>query len=460
MRRTLYVISDLHLGGAEGYQMCAAGGQLRLTEFIRYLIAKQASKEQIHLLLNGDVVDFLAEKEVASFTCNDQDATAKLTHIIDRTRPIWDALAAFASSGARLTLMLGNHDVELSFPGPRALLARTLVGQVDFIYDNEAFTDGDVIVEHGNRYDKWNVVSHDKLRAIRSALSRREPAPTDYLGPPGSQVVQKVMTPLKEVYPWIDLLKPEGEGMFPVLAAIKPAAMKEAPKFLAYFASAQQVRFNDKGAPVDQQNIGATSTAKSEPEMSAAMREALDIAGLLDTQHIASVQDDCDLLTRLKEGVSAAVRDAKIGMLTRGLRFFVRENNNAFDTQIEKPEYLQAARASANNGFKVVVYGHTHLAKRIGLGNGAVYLNTGTWADLMQFPAAVFLDDEDSARQQVDVFVEDLMTGKTAKWRCQVPTFAKIEFEGDEIITADIHVFESASSTPPLISGRMDIFAR
>jgi len=460
MKRTLYVISDLHLGGAEGYQMCAAAGQARLAEFIQHLTAKQGQGEQTHLLLNGDVVDFLAEREFASFTCNDKDATDKLARIIGRTQPIWDALAAIASSGARLTLLLGNHDVELSFPGPRALLARTLVGQVDFIYDNEAFTDGDVLVEHGNRYDKWNVVSHDKLRASRSALSRREPAPTDYLGPPGSQLVQKVMTPLKEIYPWIDLLKPEGEGMFPVLAAIKPAAMTEAPRFLTYLASAQQVRFNDKGAPVDPQNIAATSSAESQPEMSAAMREALDIAGLLDTQNIAGGQDDRDLLTRLRDGASAAARNAKIGLLTRGLRFFARANNNSFDTRIEQPEFLQAARASADNGFKVVVYGHTHLAKRVDLGNGAVYLNTGTWADLMQFPAAVFLDDEEAARQQVDAFVDDLMAEKTAKWRCQKPTFAKIEFEGDDIIAADVHVFESASSTPPLVAGRMDILAR
>src|SRR5262245_38920046 len=71
MKRTLYVISDLHLGGAEGYQMCAAAGQARLTEFIQYLTAKEGQGEQIHLILNGDVVDFLAEREFASFTCND-----------------------------------------------------------------------------------------------------------------------------------------------------------------------------------------------------------------------------------------------------------------------------------------------------------------------------------------------------------------------------------------------------
>jgi hypothetical protein len=33
-----------------------------------------------------------------------------------------------------------------------------------------------------------------------------------------------------------------------------------------------------------------------------------------------------------------------------------------------------------------VVFGHTHLAKQIDLGDGRTYTNTGTWADLAQIP--------------------------------------------------------------------------
>lgn len=460
MKRTLYVISDLHLGGAVGYQMCPPAGQARLAEFVRGLVAKAAAGEQIHLLLNGDVVDFLAEEAFASFTNDDKTATDKLAHVIDRTRPVWDALAAVATSGARLTLLLGNHDVELSFPGPRALLARTLGRQVEFIYDNEAFTDGEVIVEHGNRYDRWNVVSHDKLRATRSALSRREPAPTDYAGPPGSQLVQKVMTPLKQIYPWIDLLKPEGEGMLPVLAAIKPSAMAEIPKFLAQAFAAQQIRFDDNGAPVDPQNIAATTTAKSSLATSPAMREAMDIAGIVDIQNIAAAPDTQDLITLLRGNASAGVHKVKIGLLTRGLRMYAEASQNAFDTQQEQPVYLTAARASAAKGFKVIVYGHTHLAKRIDLGDGAVYLNTGTWADLMQLPAGVFQGDTEAAGAQVGAFVDDLMAGRSDQWRRQVPTFAKIEFDANAIVSADVHLFENPRSTPSLGKGPMDILIR
>ena len=149
----------------------------------------------------------------------------KLEAIIESTRPVWTALHDLVADGGQLTLMLGNHDSELSLPGPRRLLMQTLGENVEFLYDNQAFVDGPVLIEHGNRYDKWNVVAHDVLREIRSALSHRE-LPIDYQGPPGSLMVQQVLNPLKAKCPWVDLLKPETSGMAPILAVLDPAAMK------------------------------------------------------------------------------------------------------------------------------------------------------------------------------------------------------------------------------------------
>jgi hypothetical protein len=35
---------------------------------------------------------------------------------------------------------------------------------------------------------------------------------------------------------------------------------------------------------------------------------------------------------------------------------------------------------------RVVIAGHTHAAREVGLANDRVYLNTGTWSDLLPFP--------------------------------------------------------------------------
>lgn len=44
MERTLFVISDLHLGGAEDFQMCSAAGRVRLARFIDWAAAQSMKR--------------------------------------------------------------------------------------------------------------------------------------------------------------------------------------------------------------------------------------------------------------------------------------------------------------------------------------------------------------------------------------------------------------------------------
>ena len=82
-----------------------------------------------------------------------------------------------------------------------------------------------------------------------------------------------------------------------------------------------------------------------------------------------------------------------------------------FATTHEADTYLTPAKAAVERGFEVVIYGHTHLAKDFGIktpgGKVGRYLNTGTWADLMRMPDAVFGKDDDAAAQALDEFVAD-----------------------------------------------------
>lgn len=68
--RQVYVISDLHLGGApgktgdpkdRGFRMMQQPD--RLADFIDELVAKPKSPSAIELVINGDFVDFLAEPD-------------------------------------------------------------------------------------------------------------------------------------------------------------------------------------------------------------------------------------------------------------------------------------------------------------------------------------------------------------------------------------------------------------
>ena len=122
--------------------------------------------EEIELVINGDIVDYLADDDFPEptigaqiWTIDDAHAVTKLERIAERTRGaaqrgLFEALKDFLGAGHRLTLILGNHDVELSLPAVRRRLLALLGGErarLRFVYDGEAYTVGRVLIEHGNR---------------------------------------------------------------------------------------------------------------------------------------------------------------------------------------------------------------------------------------------------------------------------------------------------------------------
>jgi len=456
MKNSLFVISDLHLGGELGFQICSLDGQSRLADFIRYVAAQKNTDQDIHLVLNGDIVDYLAEKEFSSFTNDDDAAREKLAKIINNTKLVWDSLRDFVSTGARLTVMLGNHDVELSLPSARQLLMETIgAGRVEFIYDNQALVVGSVLIEHGNRYDKWNVVSHDALRAIRSAMSRGE-SPIKYIGPPGSQLVKDVMNPIKDKYPFVDLLKPENSGMLPILAVLEPSAMKSVPKLAALAAQATEARFDENGIPLDHQNIAAA--ALRFPVKDEGLTLALTLAGMGDLQNIAATGEAKGLWERLKSAANETARNIQLNMLLRALRHFAETARQAFNVDHEDQDYLLPANAAAANGHKVIIYGHTHLAKRVHLEKSdAIYLNTGTWADLMKVPDAILGNDDALARNQLEAFLDDLEHGRLEAWRCQVATFARVDFDNETLVGQDLYLYEGEGVVKPVPDGQLSL---
>ena len=58
MTTRVFVISDLHLGGEEGFQMCSEKGRQRLEEFLRWVGTQRADSRATRLVIAGDIVDF------------------------------------------------------------------------------------------------------------------------------------------------------------------------------------------------------------------------------------------------------------------------------------------------------------------------------------------------------------------------------------------------------------------
>jgi UDP-2,3-diacylglucosamine pyrophosphatase LpxH len=459
VKQSLFVVSDLHLGGAparEGkpsFQMCSPEGRDHLTKFIRY-VADQRTKgdRDIHLIINGDIMDFLAEEKFTPFTEDDQEARAKLENIIGNTGEIWDSLTYLLRKEAKLTLLLGNHDIELSLPAPRRLLLERLgPGRLEFIYDNQAYAEGPVLIEHGNRYDSWNVVSHDGLREVRSAQSRKE-IPPSFKGPAGSHLVTKVMNGIKAKFPFVDLLKPEDAGLLPLLAVLDPPSIDTITALLPLWKKQAGIEFDDRtGRPTDLANIAGSVIDRDQALVELATRlahgipprrDAADIAGPVDwiQGKIQDVRSVAELwsLTQTKD------KEDKLDRLYEALRARAERTWHTFDVAKEDDVYIRPAEAAAANGFKVIVMGHTHLVKRVPLRNGgqAVYLNSGTWADLMRVPEMILKGEEKAGKQQLAKFVEDLRANRLDTWRCQLATFARIDLDAGRVESAQVYQYE------------------
>jgi hypothetical protein len=335
-----------------------------------------------------------------------------------------------------LTLMLGNHDIELSLPGPRQLLLERLgCGRVEFIYDNEAFTLGPVLVEHGNRFDAWNAVPHGALRRVRSQLSRNLPVTPAFPVLPGSRLVVDVMNPLKKTYPFIDLLKPEDAGALPIAAALGAGSVRDVWHFFGNFRRQWAVDYDESREPLDESLIAAGSD-----DDQAAFDLAEDIASGGNAGQISAAGD---FLQNVAGAVSEQLHAAWRAALFTAFRRHLETHRRAFAVEHAIDTYLVPARRAAQAGYQVVVYGHTHLAKRVPLGDPAaarpVYLNTGTWADLMRVPDAIWLDDAAAGRAALTTFVDDLERNQLERWRRSVPTYARIELDGDTVLQADVH---------------------
>jgi UDP-2,3-diacylglucosamine pyrophosphatase LpxH len=466
MRTRLLVISDLHLGGSPAtdgkpaFQMCTTPGRARLVRFLDWAARSAGEERKTHLVIAGDVVDFLAEESSSGFlpfTGDDGEATDKLASILKSTSEVWNALCSFVERGNALTIMLGNHDLELSLPGPRRLLLDVLgPGMVEFIYDNQAFTLGPVLVEHGNRYDDWNAVPHDDLREVRSRLSRGEPADFDAL--PGSRMVIDLVNPMKAKLSFVDLLKPEDATLLPFLALLAPDRYAQVVTTLKNRIRALRVRYGPDQLPKDRNFIGApvSSAPPSDVMGPLGTGSAVD-DDLLALADAAAAGGDAGMvgstrsfLDRWVDKLGAVYRQQQLDLLLRVLRALHQTQERAFDIKAESETYLVPATELAQRGYKVIVFGHTHLAKQVPLAgratsdgteirSRAVYFNSGTWADLMALPRGISAPEGSpaavNAGSRLAAFADDLASNRLDAWRRQVPRFVRIELDDERRVT-------------------------
>ncbi len=174
--------------------------------------------EDLRLILNGDVFDFLSVTVLPSreealrrgirlepsedrFGLEPSSAKSvyKLDVIMDGHPAFFAALARFVAQGHQVELLRGNHDLELYYRdvrtrlrdrlckydgGPTPEQVRRLLRVHQWFY----LEPGRVYIEHGNQYEASNSIRYPLRPVVRSARRRRERRLLDY--PLGSLFVR------------------------------------------------------------------------------------------------------------------------------------------------------------------------------------------------------------------------------------------------------------------------------
>ncbi|GIW73264.1 MAG: hypothetical protein KatS3mg102_2806 [Planctomycetota bacterium] len=213
-RRYKLVISDLHL--ASGHRPGRVNPHEsfehddKLVEFLRYYSTDYYEDEEVELIIAGDFYDFLQVPTSRGFTTQitEELALEKLAACVAGHPEVHQALAAFLAAPAkRITFLMGNHDMELVFPGVQAALRHYLAGdardpRVQFICDRPSYDFDGIQIQHGQQLEAVHYVDFKE-----PLLVRRGHPPLLNL-PWGAQFILRVLVPLKRERPYIDRVRP------------------------------------------------------------------------------------------------------------------------------------------------------------------------------------------------------------------------------------------------------------
>ena len=434
----LLVLSDLHIsppGPLATFQQGPA-----LASFV-----KQAARPDTTLVLAGDVVDLL-QLEPRPPALDMPGAPDLLRRALTEIaaagwgKELFSALAALLRSGGHLVILPGNHDPELfhplardvflealELPGhPRLTLHRadtpwsTVVGGVP------------VSVVHGHRLDPWNDIDPE---AVHCAIETGTSAVTL---PPGSRLVLEILNPLKKAldrttgerrFPFLDLLKPERATVSLLLPYLDwDAARDRAGIFAGLVASRFLRRFERALRRGKVLGPGTEEPAEALDEM---LADAL--AESLPEEERRSPDGAVRAVKAILAGAGPAAPGTLApheGVVRRCARWYLKRV--AKDKSFFQRDHASAEDRAAidrhlpeGSGPRIAVHGHTHAAREIDLGDGRVYLNCGTWMDLMKLPdlggdaeVKAFIDRleaGDAPRERLRTYVEVTKAGATLR---------------------------------------------
>jgi UDP-2,3-diacylglucosamine pyrophosphatase LpxH len=377
------ILSDIHLGNGEGYDIFAGEAVLPAT-----LAAAAAQRSAV--ILNGDTFDFLMNEDPLALELGQAVAQAQAIVRDKVSAAVLAGLGGVLAAGGSVEIRLGNHDAELALRAVQEVL-RGALGQPPEVAARLVFTRGDapgllelngarILLAHGEHNDPWNFVDYATLDPEAAQAG-------EFRYPPGSRLVKTLLNPLKRRFGmrFADLLKPDFQGGVLTVLAVDPNALGLVFQGSTFRLLWQLFRRMDE----------PMSFRPGEEEPDLGLAAGIAAAGLTPDE-LAALEQSLDPDAMQSFGpVSDLLGAARVKLARQGLRIYAAAQRHLagtagdsyFSLAPEPGEWDEARRLATKYEADAVVLGHTHAA-RFRSEADLTYVNTGTWIYLMRLPAA------------------------------------------------------------------------
>jgi UDP-2,3-diacylglucosamine pyrophosphatase LpxH len=403
---TRVVISDLHIGMADKFDIFQSDTKLAdLTSFLGYL---RKEVRPVDLIINGDFVDFL---QLRPWNALDRStALGKAQQIASHSAGVLRVIGELLLDPAnRLTIILGNHDVELAYDEVwgvirAALLANAGENDANVTFLNRRQTYNPAVngikihIEHGNDCDPYNSLNYTKL------FQDAETGTQEFAYPPGTRFVYEVINAFKEQYTFVDLLKPEIPAVPFLLMALAP--LKSLTNLPGAAGASMRALWNGFISSLRSRVVGAKLGQGPTPNADDALALQLAqsyVASLgkaagseAEIQNLEIFRDEGDA-PAADQKTLGGLRNVKHKLMLAALRtldrFSAAQNSSGYFSQDHATNAsAQSARLELKGDVRLVIFGHTHEAMKTEFNEG-VYINSGAWANLVSLPSS----EEDKA---------------------------------------------------------------
>jgi len=383
-RKLKFIVSDLHIGAGHTNK----GGNLledfrASRTFVDFLHAiwheSERDRREVELIINGDFFEFLQVPAVddydptisypkEAYLDSSQEASIKRLNIIAKGHSrIFDALSDFIHVEAAqrsITIIKGNHDVHLYWPGVKSRL-REILGASGtrgslLRFADEFISREKIYVEHSHQ-------RAEKMNGYYDSFDPRSPDDPDQLYyPAGSRFVIDFFNKVEPGWWFVDHIKPIPTLIWYALKWDFDFACQALVSLIRYAPALALEGAVPEGGIASGPNSTLEDLEDEVKHREISQRYTDDSAFRLHFHQ--QVQQFFDSIN-LDEPLLTNIVDDPLEM------------GHAYQNQQHALLRHAAQKISEQEGAKIILFGHTHYPIQEKLSTGSTYINTGSWVE-------------------------------------------------------------------------------